>query len=177
MSTTAQPTTAQTDESDATTTLPTTPTPRTRGRTVPAATTGAVSKVFAPYSVPIEIAGRAYTLIELPSRPADEWRKRLAGPFTDLVTLLSGAEGIELNDLSSIGALINTAQQTLLGSIEMIRELVFAYDSELRTDKEWLLNHAYDREFIAVFVEVLKLMYPLQTVVSAFTTGRATNGT
>lgn len=49
----------------------------------------------------------------------------------------------------------------LVNSIDEIHALVFDYSPEIKADKDWLMENAYDEEMIAVFVEILKLHFPI----------------
>ena len=59
-----------------------------------------------------------------------------------------------------IGKLVGTAVFKLGGSIEDIREMVIAYVPELQRDRDYILENGRDSEFLAGFMQVIKLAYP-----------------
>lgn len=117
-------------------------------------------------SVEVTLAGRAYTITELPSRKNAEWRNSLQKPFGELVARLEGAADVELNKLNDIGALVRSVSGTLLGSVDIITGLLFAYSPELAKDREHIEANGYDSELLGAFTEVLKLAYPFGELAS-----------
>ena len=59
-----------------------------------------------------------------------------------------------------IGKLVANAVFKLGGSIEDIREMVFNYIPALQEDRDYALDNGLDSEFLAAFVQVVKLAYP-----------------
>lgn len=111
-------------------------------------------------TVAVTLAEREYTIQQLPIKASRVWRGQLAGPFTELVNVLEGAERIELNNAHDIAAVVRSLSGTLIGSIDLVLELLFAYSPELKKDREYIEQHAYDDEAMAAFTEVLRLAYP-----------------
>ncbi len=116
-----------------------------------------------PKSVEVELSGKKYTIRELPSRKNMEWRKKLSEEFGDLARLIEQAPGLEINSgegMAQLGQMVSVFVGKVSGSIEILRGLLFDYSSELGVQRENLEANGYDSEFIAAFVEVLKLAYP-----------------
>jgi len=123
-----------------------------------------------PKQIIVTLGGREYTIKTLPIRQSRKWREKLAGPFGELVDVLEGAGTIELNSWRDIAGLVRVLSGRIIGSVDLILDLLFDYSPELRADQEWIEENAYDEEAMAAFVEVLKLAYPfgkLRTLVSS----------
>ena len=109
-----------------------------------------------------------YEIKPLPIRQSREWREKLNGPFAVLVNVLSNAESIELTDSKQLGRLVSTMSSTVLGSVDMMLDLLYDYSPELKANRETIEAQAYDDEVMAAFLEVLKLAYPFGKLVSGF---------
>jgi len=68
---------------------------------------------------------------------------------------------IELSNGNDLAELVQVLRHTLIGSIDMLQDLLFAYSPVLAADRERIEAEAFDEEALAAFVEVLKLAYPL----------------
>lgn len=117
-------------------------------------------------TIEVTLAGVTYEVDQLPMGKARQWREALEQPFGDLVAVLEGAQTIELTDLGSIGGIVKTFSGTLLGSIDILMELLFQYAPILADDRERIEAEAYDDEALAAFAEVLKLAYPFGVVLA-----------
>lgn len=130
-----------------------------------------------PRSAVVMLAGQAYTVVALPIGKAKAWRERLAGPFGDLVGVLEGAGEIELTNGRDIAGLVRTLSGTLIGSMDQLLDLLFAYAPALAADRERIEAEAYDDEALRAFAEVLKLAYPfgeLRALISGSGAARTT---
>ena len=65
---------------------------------------------------------------------------------------------------------------TLIGSMDLLLDLLFAYSPELAEDRERIEEEAYDEEALAAFTEVLKLAYPFGELL-AMVNGRTASKT
>jgi len=107
-------------------------------------------------------------------KKAREWRQKLEQPFGAMVKVLETADTIELTNLGSIAGVVQTFAGTLLGSVDILLGLLFAYAPTLAADRERIENEAYDEEALGALVEVLKIAYPFGTVLG-LVTGSKTN--
>tara|TARA_R110000868_G_scaffold27521_3_gene104318 strand:- start:541 stop:888 length:348 start_codon:yes stop_codon:yes gene_type:complete len=107
-------------------------------------------------------------------KKAREWRQALEQPFGALVAVLENADSIELTNLSSVAGVVQAFAGTLVGSVDILLDLLFAYAPELAKDRERIENEAYDEEALAALVEVLKLAYPFGTVLGLVTGSKTT---
>lgn len=110
--------------------------------------------------VKVSMGGRNYTVTALPIIKSKEWREALAIPFSTLTQALTMAQTTELDNLAGIGDIVNRLSGTLLGSVDLMLDLMFSYSPELAKDREWIENNAYDEEALQAFGEVLKLAFP-----------------
>ena len=122
----------------------------------------------------VVLGGQEYTILPLPMKAARQWRKQLEQPFGALVAALQGANSVDLADLAGIAGVVQIFAGTLVGSIDILMELLFAYAPPLAEDRERIEAEAYDEEALAALVEVLKLAYPFGTVL-ALANGSKTN--
>lgn len=108
----------------------------------------------------VALGGQTYTIKALPIRQSKAWRAQLEGPFGELSTALEGAGAVDITSGGDIARLVRTFSGTLIGSIDILLDLLFAYSPELAADRERIEAEAYDEEALAAFAEVLKLAYP-----------------
>ena len=119
----------------------------------------------------VVLGGREFVVKQLPIALSRKWRERFAEPIegvfgaVQMTGTLMGQEardGAELGKLvGQIGAVLLTdVGKVLLGSMEMLFEMVCAYAPNVEAERKWLEQEAFDDEVMAAFVEVLKLAYP-----------------
>ena len=110
----------------------------------------------------INLGGREFAIRELPTKPAEQWRKKLADELTPLTELIQGAPDLMKIELTAerVPVLIEQAKGLALRSLPAVRELVIAYAPELTAERAWLEDNACDSELIEAFVEVLKMAFP-----------------
>ncbi len=118
-------------------------------------------------TITVDLGGKAYVINALPMRQARIWREALGGPFAELTQTLEGAGKIELSNATDIAAVVRSLSGTLIGSIDTLMDLLFAYSPELAADRERIEDEAYDDEALAALVEVLKLAYPFGGLLAA----------
>lgn len=111
-------------------------------------------------SVTLTLAGRVYTIDELPMRQNAEWRKQLEETFAPLLDTLDGLNQIELNTAADLQKLVGSLRGVILHAPDVLVGLLFAYSQELQSDQAFIEENAYESEMLAAFVEVLKLAYP-----------------
>ena len=111
-------------------------------------------------------AGRATSSTLCPSRHRKPGGRKLAGPFGQFAATLEHAGEIDLTNGGALSNLIQVVSDTLLGSIDLLQDLLFAYSPALRADRERIEATAYDEEAMTALIEVLKLAYPFGAVLS-----------
>lgn len=111
-------------------------------------------------TVTVTLDGQEFVVEELRSRANAAWRGRLEEHFEELAAALEGVEG-DVTDGASVGRLVRTVGGKLLGSVELVTELVVEYAPELGE----AVVEAYDSEVLEAFVGVLGLAYPFGGVV------------
>lgn len=126
--------------------------------------------------VKVMLGGREYVIAALPIAKSKAWREALAGPFGLLADTLLRANEVEVDQFSDIASIVKNMSGVLLGSVDLMLDLLFTYAPELEKDREWIGDNAYDEEALGAFAEVLKLAFPFG-VLLATVTGRTVNKT
>lgn len=111
-------------------------------------------------TIKISLGGREYELRPLPIRKAREIREKFTESFEQIVDAINQLPNLALDDVHALGDIVTAVKDVLLGSVELVLEILFAYSPELAADRERIEAEAYDEEAIAAFVEVVKLLYP-----------------
>jgi hypothetical protein len=122
-------------------------------------------------TITVSLAGREYSIRQLPIKANRAWREkfedpiqRLVGSFRDALHLTSqefpDGKGLLLGVGGFLATHIEDVTQILLGSFELVEEAVFAYAPEIAADRERLEEEAFDDEMIAAFLKVVQLAYP-----------------
>jgi hypothetical protein len=104
--------------------------------------------------IEIELDGETYEVQELRSKANREWRQKLEEHFEDLASTLSEAVDVEINDSDSVYEAVRSIGGKVLGSVDVVTDLLREYDPDLP------LDDAYDSEIIDAFAKVLELAYP-----------------
>jgi hypothetical protein len=113
----------------------------------------------------ITLGGVEYEIQERRARDNAQWRKKLLGPFGDIAKTLNGLSSQQLT-ADSISGIIATFQDVLMGSVDIITDLVLDYSPTLQAEKKHILTESYDSEIVEAFGEVLKLAYPFGPLVA-----------
>ena len=111
-------------------------------------------------TITVVLGEKEYVLRELPVRKNREWRERLQKPFGELVEALQGARDTEIDNLRAVGGLVQQLSALLLGSVDIVIDLIFAYAPELAEDGKYIEENGYDSQFLEAFASVLGLAYP-----------------
>lgn len=119
--------------------------------------------------IEVELGGQKYLIDALPIAPSKAWREKLAGPFAQISHILTTANTVELQQLGDIAGLVQQFSGVLLGSIDMMLDLMFAYSPKLKEDRQRIENVATDEEALHVFAEVLKLAFPFGVLLEVVT--------
>lgn len=124
-------------------------------------------------TVEITLSGQKHTIHEIPSRRAAAWRNRVQEQLGDVAKLIETAPETDISDSAALASLVRSVGSMVVGSTDIIIELLFEYAPMLRESDE----DFYDSELIEAFVEVIKLAYPfgqLASLVARFGNGAAT---
>jgi hypothetical protein len=108
----------------------------------------------------VKLAGKDYEIQPLPIKGAREFRQKFTAPLGELIETLQIAPKSDLNDFQAIGGLLAAVKNVIIGSMDMVLNILFEYSPELQADRVRIEDEAYDDEAITSFVEVLKLLYP-----------------
>jgi hypothetical protein len=119
-----------------------------------------------PKTITVILGGQSYSIAALPIAQSKAWRARLAGPFGQVAATLEHAGEIDLTSGGEISHLIQVLSDTLLGSIDLLQDLLFDYSPALAADRERIEATAYDEEAMTALIEVLKLAYPFGAVLT-----------
>lgn len=108
----------------------------------------------------VAIAGKDYTIKELPIRKSVAWRKQVADKFSELTDALTNAGNADTKDVMNVVGIVKGFAAKLFGSVEVIADLLFAYSPELEADREKIESDGYESEIVDAFVEVVLLAFP-----------------
>lgn len=128
----------------------------------------------------VTLGGVQYTINELPSRRAAQWRQSMQIKLGDVSALIESAPETDISSGVALANLVRDVGSTLIGSTDTLVELLFAYAPAMAADRERIENECYDSELIAAFVEVVKLAYPfgqLANLVARFDRGAVSRPT
>lgn len=112
-------------------------------------------------TIVVVLGGVEYTVAELPVRKNAAWRQRLAEPFGSLVQALQDAPNIEIDKPSDLADLLRRLGASIIGSADVITELLVAYAPGLTPVIE--SDDCYDSEIQEAFAGVLGLAFPFST--------------
>ena len=105
----------------------------------------------------ISLAGEEYTLTELPLKRNAAWRSQASEEFSAYADLLGEAQGIDLADTGSVGAILRKTSSMVFNAPEKIIALVFAYAPELSEVDQ---DAVYESELMEAFAACLRLAFP-----------------
>lgn len=124
--------------------------------------------------VEVTPGGRTYTVCEKVSGITEIWRKQLreSGVFVAfqnidaiieqvVIVVDEGIENLRPGPAISVARVLPALMNAMANSMDEINDLVYDYVPEMKADREWLKENAYDSEIVAVFVEVLKINFPI----------------
>lgn len=124
----------------------------------------------------VTLGEREFLIHELPTKPAELWRKRLGEELQPVMTLIQQIPALikdadSLADIKVSGELLEIITEPVKSlafeSLPAVRELVITYSRTLEAEREWLEANAYDSEFVEALVECLKLAYPFGSLAPA----------
>jgi hypothetical protein len=116
-------------------------------------------------TITVTLGDKPYEVQSLPIRKARAWRKKFAEPFNLIVGTLEAMPNVEITKPEDLGLIVRSLSEVLLGSVDMLVDMLFDFSPALAADRENILDRATDDEAVRAFVEVLKLAYPLVELV------------
>lgn len=111
-------------------------------------------------SATVTLGGVQYTINELPSRRAAQWRQSMQERLGNISTLIEAAPETDISSGAALANLVRNVGNTLIGSTDTIVTLLFEYAPALAMDRERIEQECYDSELMSAFVEIVKLAYP-----------------
>lgn len=127
-----------------------------------------------PKTVKVELGGREYVVAEKFSGITERWRKHLRESavfvtlqsLDDVVALVgkvidANEEKLDVASITSLARFVPAILNSLSNSMDDIKALIFDYVPEMKADEKWLGENVYDSEYVPVFVEVLKINFPI----------------
>lgn len=134
-----------------------------------------------PKTVTVTMGGREYIITEKVMGVSAKWREHLRASGVMLIfqslddaivqvaqVIEQGIENIESGQVITMAHIVPAIVNGLTNSIDDVTELVYDYSPEMKEDADWLGENAYNTEMIAVFLEVLKLNFPITGVLDLF---------
>ena len=109
----------------------------------------------------VTLGEKKYEIKAKTMRDNKAWRDQFGKPFELIVSALTGMGDINLSDGKGLGGLVSSLKVLLLGSMDLIVEMLYAYVPAIAADAEYLQDNAYDDQIVDAFVAVLQLAYPL----------------
>lgn len=128
-------------------------------------------------SITINLGEQEYEVRQRPYKQSREWREKFAEPIEKIVGALEftgDLVGGSIDQATDLGAVIRTVgsmllgsvSSTLIGSVDLIAEMLFDYAPELAADRARIEECAYDDEIMRAFVGVLGLAYPFSEILN-----------
>lgn len=113
-------------------------------------------------TISVKFGKKAYKIQERPTRANEAWRAELEEQLDPIIDILKGLarEELSVENVDSLAAPVEQVTRIAMGSPVKIRNLVIQYSDDLEADRDWLLDNAYDSEFVEAFLKVLGLAYP-----------------
>ena len=118
--------------------------------------------------VSITLGGVTYEVPALAIKGAKAWRDKFQRPFEEIAAALAGAGSIAITSGAGLAGLLNTLRGVLLKSPDILLEMLYEYSPLLKADAERIEAEAFDDEVMVAFVEVLRLAYPFEALMSFF---------
>jgi len=124
--------------------------------------------------VKVNLGGREYVLTEKVMGVTIKWRqafnesgvmqvmRSLDNTIEIIVNVVEGGvDNIQMEQTIGLARLVPLVVNSLGESIDDVRRLLYDYAPEIAADHAYHLEHTYDTEVIAAFIEVLKLNFPI----------------
>jgi hypothetical protein len=112
----------------------------------------------------IRLGEKDYTIREAPHLRAAPWNKRLIAEIKPLFEQISGAQEIQFNTAADLLQLWPMFEQIFTDALETVFEMLVTYSADLEADRDYIANHATNRQILAAFREVARLADPFDLV-------------
>ena len=113
----------------------------------------------------VTLGGREYVLKPLPLRPAREWRAQFSRLAEMVISAMRHATTAQLSSPDDLASLAAEVAPKLLGLVDELIEMMFAYSPELRAERDWLEENATEEEAMAVVIRITAIAFPFGGVV------------
>ena len=119
----------------------------------------------------VVLGEKEFQIRELPTKPAEAWRKRLGDELQPIMNVLQqipamlkdgkvgGLAEMEISE-QLLQAILEPVKVLAIDSLSTARELVITYSPVLEAERAWLEANACDSEFVEALVECIKLAFP-----------------
>jgi hypothetical protein len=114
------------------------------------------------HAITVTMGGEDYEIAALNMKASRTWRENFAQPLEKLIAAMRLSTEVELNDMAGVAQILALFQDTLLHSVDLAVDALFAYAPHL--PRETIEDNATDAEAMVAFVEVLKLAYPFGAI-------------
>jgi hypothetical protein len=112
----------------------------------------------------VRLGEKDYTVKEAGHLRAGPWNKRLIAEIKPLFEQISGAQEIQFNTASDLLQLWPVFEQIFTDALDTVFEMLVTYSAELEADRDYIGNHATNRQILAAFREVARLADPFDLV-------------
>ena len=126
----------------------------------------------------LTLGGTPYVVRELPTKRNEAWRKQVMAELTGVADLIQTAPQTEMN-AAGVSQILRAVSGKIVGSVDILTGLLFAYSPELAADRERIEAECYDSELMDALVVVLGLAFPFGSAIGRLMTlsGQATRQT
>jgi hypothetical protein len=127
-----------------------------------------------PKTSKVTVGGREYIVSEKYAGIAEKWRKHLRessvyrtflsidGAIEQITYIIDeGLDNLKANRVTALAQTVPLVVMALVDSMDEINSLIFDYIPEMEADHDWIMENAYNSELVDVFVEVLKINFPI----------------
>ncbi len=131
-------------------------------------------------TVTVQLGEREYTFSEQPRPRVKPWRARLFAEVKPLFGQLEGATSLSFDQPGDLLKVLPLLETVLLDGLDTVVELAVTFAPELEADREYIEQHATEKQILAAFQEAVKLADPfgMANQIGRLTlTGRRGNGT
>jgi len=110
--------------------------------------------------VKVTLGGRDYEIEPLRYKKSQAWRRQLSEKIDGIANVFSTVIELEIDSAEDIALIVTEAKSVLLDSMEDVFDLLMEYSPDLKKDREFIEEQAYDQEIVDAFIEVVKLAFP-----------------
>ncbi len=119
--------------------------------------------------VSVTLAGRTYELEPMTFKKSKEWRGKLKSELNQITSLVDTVSHFEINRVEDLTVILQQGSGILLDSVDKIFDMIIEFSPDLKHDREYLEENAYDDEILTVFWECVKLAFPFGSKIKDLT--------